>query len=452
MKTVAMTLGPIVDTLSMGRKTSEIWMASYMFSWIMKESIKGLKEQGADFIVPYADEAKIFEEKDNGIGRFHDRFVFQSDTLSMHDAKDVVNGVKVQLAATIAEATNLEEKLVKQQINDYIQTYFAEWEGTLKNPILDTSPTLDALELHTPPLPHGDHAIRKFLQRNTILQSPLAKKSFGKNPSFDSIPAIAAQEEKADIKKNDDFKNAYKYIAIVQADGDNLGVVIEKEEKPKTFSKKLFDFAESASQTLKDFGAQILYVGGDDLLFFAPVLHRDGRTIFDLVDDLSKNYADALQDKTTSLSFGISITYYKYPLYEALERARAALFGTAKKHPGKNAVAVSVQKHSGQSFKFCVGKEEESYTLFEQLLYDNLNEKVEIPHSLHHKLAELQPLFKKADAVKIHNIFENFFDEDTHKEKFARGLEAVENLTLATKDKEVLFDMLSTIKLLRGDR
>ncbi|CAA6823139.1 MAG: Unknown protein, partial [uncultured Sulfurovum sp.] len=40
MKYIALTIGPIVDTLSLGRKTSEVWMASYLFSSFMKNSIR----------------------------------------------------------------------------------------------------------------------------------------------------------------------------------------------------------------------------------------------------------------------------------------------------------------------------------------------------------------------------------------------------------------------------
>ena len=42
-------------------------------------------------------------------------------------------------------------------------------------------------------------------------------------PSFDSIEAIAAQETDEDFQA----QNAQKYIAIVHADGDNIGSVIE---------------------------------------------------------------------------------------------------------------------------------------------------------------------------------------------------------------------------------
>jgi CRISPR/Cas system-associated protein Cas10 (large subunit of type III CRISPR-Cas system) len=53
------------------------------------------------------------------------------------------------------------------------------------------------------------------------------------------------------------------------------------------------------------------------------------------------------------MSFGISVNYEKYPLYEA----RGLLFDTAKKMGGKNAIAVSVRKHSGRKFGFVLKKD-----------------------------------------------------------------------------------------------
>ena len=458
MKTIAMTVGPIVDTLTLGRKTSEIWAASYLFSKLMKETIAKLRDiDDVRFLVPYADNDALFAPKDEGIGRFHDRFILQSDTLSLAEVRRTVDEVRDALADGIAEAIEEDTETVRAQLTDYIRCYLLETDEALANPILDLSPRLDALELHTPPLPGGDEALRKFLRRNVVLNSRLARESFGAKPSFASIPAIAAQENDKDLENSEGFKNAYRYIAIVHADGDNLGEVLKNYgENPADFSKKLFDFGDKAAETLEEFGAQTLFIGGDDLLFFAPVLHKSGKTVFDLINDLSRDYAEAVGDRRTTLSFGVSVTYYKYPLYEALERSRNALFGKAKNRPGKNAVAVTVQKHSGQSFAFTIGKQEAAYSAFTTLLADILNGRSEIPHALQHKLDELGPLFEAEHEGALANVFENFFNEEIHMKKFADGLQNVRDLIektgTDTESRERVFAMLSTIKLLRGDR
>jgi len=477
MKTYAMTVGPIVDTLSMGRKTSEIWMASYLFSLMMKNSVKALKDKGADFIVPFAEDEKLFKTCDDGVGRFHDRFICRSETLSLDEIAAIVENVRNDLAKKIHVSLTqnglpkefryeISEDAVKRQLADYIQFTVVEIDKDMDNPILESSVYLDSAELHTPPLPEGDEAIRRFLRREVVLNSPLAKESFGKKPSFDSIPAIAAQEKSDDQKSIDEtiskLKQIQRYIAIVHADGDNLGEVIKKYgANGKEFSKKLFDFGQKAKKLLDDFGAQTLFIGGDDLLFFAPVMHiSDGRTLFDLIDALDEAYAECIQDPATTLSFGVSMTYHKFPLYEALERSRDALFGLAKNYKGpmgeKNAVTISTQKHSGQSFAFTLGKKETSYKTFKKLLKDGLEGTAQIPHSLHHKLAALRPLMATAGSDRLEHIFENFFNEDQHRDRFKEGLKTVETLVRETGLDEASLQkvesMLATVKLLRGDR
>jgi len=452
MRYIALTLGPIVDTLALGRKTSEIWMASYLFSSFMKKTIKEIKSRGdSKFIVPFVDDETLFDEHDNGIGMFHDRFIFTTDTLSLEDIQVIVSEQKSVLAKMIAVSIKKDEKKVDKFIQNYMQTYLFETEENFQNPLLEISEILDSIELHTPLLEADEDYMRLFLNRDTLLNSTLAKESFGAKPSFDAIDAIAAQELDEDVNAN----NAYKYIAIIHADGDNLGAYIKKQEDVSEVSKKLFEFDKKAVQTIREYGALPLFVGGDDLLIFAPVINND-KTIFDLISLLSKDYEEALGTNESTLSFGVSITYYKFPLYEALESSRDALFLKAKKYDNKNAVALNVQKHSGQSFGFCMNKNELAYAQFVQLIDKVLNDDLELPHAIHHKLHKHQALFKNIESKQIIDTFENIFNEDFHKVKFKEGLMQIQTLLnslgLETEEQEKLFSMLSTIKLLRGDR
>ena len=457
MSYIAMTIGPIIETISLARKTSEIWAASYLFSYLMKKIVDELRQKDdVTFLIPFTEDEKLFEDEDGGVGKFHDRFILQSDTLTLEEVEAIVEKHKNNLGQMVAKSVGVDENSVRESISEYLQTYILHTRKSFEHPILEISELLDSIELHTPFIRSKKEPLRAFLRRDVVLNSDMAKKSFGKKPSFLSIPAIAAQEKSADdIEQSDTFKNAYRYIAIVHADGDNLGKLIKSKTNSSEISKALFDFDEKAVETLKSFGAQTIFVGGDDLLFFAPVLHKDGRTIFDLIDALSENYLEAVGGGST-LSFGVSVTYFKYPLYEALTKSRHALFGTAKSYRGKNAVAVSFQKHSGQSFEFCVGKDEKGYEDFTRLLHDVLNETVKLPHAVHHKLSGLEHLIEGADADRLDHIFENFFNEDIHKKEFRAGLNALqslfESIGVDEKSRKRIFSMLSVIKLLRGDR
>ena len=448
MRHIALTIGPIVDTLSLGRKTAEVWMASYLFSSFMKNSIKKIKERSdATFIVPFVDD-DVLEEKDDGVGMFHDRFILSSETLTLEELEAILQEQKDEIAVMVAKSINKDEAKVKAFFSEYIQAYAFETTEEFENPIIDISKIMDSIELHTPVLETDEDYMRLFLNRDIILNSQLAKTSFGGKPSFRALDEIA-------LGNDDEFVNANRYIAIIYADGDNLGEFIKKQSDVTEVSKRLFDFDKKAVKSIDAYGAMPIFVGGDDLIIFAPLLNN-GRTVFDLLNDLSKDYKNALETEDSTLSFGVSFTYYKYPLYEALERSRDTLFDVAKKYKGKNAVAVSLQKHSGQSFEFCIGKNEDAYAKFLKLVNSVLVDKVELPHAIHHKLDSYKKVFSAISKERIESTFENIFNEDLHKSKFEKGLKEIQELMgslgLEKEKQETLFSMLSTIKVLRGDR
>lgn len=460
MNTIALTLGPIVETLSLGRKTSEIWAASYLFSSLMRDIIKEIKNQdGIEFLVPYVSDDSLFKLPNGGIGKFHDRFIFESDSLNLDDISHIINNQLDAYAKMMADAINQRDKKKHQAedvalfLKSYIQSYMIEADTDDIDTIYKL---LDSVELHIPYI-EGENYLRLFLRRDVILKSKMAKDAFDKTPSFLSIPAIAAQESDNDDESQfEGFENAYRYIAIVYADGDNLGKALKAAGNVQKFSKQLFDFSAKASDTLQTWETQTLFVGGDDLLFFAPVLYKDGGTIFDLIDILSLKFKEVFGDVTT-ISFGVGITYYKYPLYEALKKSRDALFEKAKKCSGKNAVGIAVQKHSGQSFEFTIGKDSNAYKQFGTLLKNILSKKSELPHSVHHKLKGMKVLIKNLNSSDgLSNIFDNFFNEEIHQSRYKKGIEELRNLFIALgndrQSQEKLFSMLSTIKLLRGDR
>lgn len=448
MKHIALTIGPIIETLSLGRKTAEVWMASYLFSSFMKKSIKKLREEtDAKFLIPYVDDETL-QEYDNGVGMFHDRFILTSETLTLAEVEAILQKQKDELASVVAKSIKRDEEKVKAFFRHYLQTYLFETSEVFENPVLEISKIMDSLELHTTVLEAEEDYLRLFLNRDIILNSALAKASFGGKPSFRALDEIALGED-------EELENANRYIAIVYADGDNLGEFIKNASSVSDVSKKLFDFDKKAVETIDAYGAMPIFVGGDDLILFAPLLNK-GETVFDLLDALSSDYKKALGTQESTLSFGVSFTYYKFPLYEALEKSRDTLFGVAKNYEGKNAVALSVQKHSGQSFSFCLGKDEESYPRFLSLMNSVLLEEFELSHAIHHKLASYATLFETTPSKRVASTFENLFNEELHQSKFKKGLKEVEELMLSLgskkEEQEKLFAILSTIKLLRGDR
>ena len=196
----------------------------------------------------------------------------------------------------------------------------------------------------------------------------------------------------------------HKYIAIIKSDGDSMGETIKSMGAyniPITqLSKALLSFNIESINEIVAYGGKPIFIGGDDLLCFAPVC-CNGNNVFNLVEKLSTcfdqcinqhlqqyiNACSEAQRPLQSLSFGISITYHKYPMFEALHTtdyllemvAKDNLFKytlsnknilneNMKRFILKNKLAFSLQKHSGQIYHTAMSKKGKSYVKFNMLL------------------------------------------------------------------------------------
>lgn len=153
------------------------------------------------------------------------------------------------------------------------------------------------------------------------------------------------------------------------------------------------------------------------------------------------------------MSFGISMAYHKYPLWESLETARTNLFDIAKCFPGKNAISYKVLKHSGQYYEALFAKNWKSYEhYFLKLIEEAINEqkswqanekKITFLSSLQHNLNPLRPILyrllvgREIDPAKAtfleafvnyipdefdrefktERLRKNFFNENVHKKE-----------------------------------
>jgi len=192
-----------------------------------------------------------------------------------------------------------------------------------------------------------------------------------------------------------------------------MSKVIADSSKIEATSKALLRYCQASSKMIKSFGGQAIFAGGDDLLFFAPVMSRDGsETIFDLCEKIAQDFESSIASEAT-LSFGITINYIKFPLYEAVQNSRAMLFEKAKSGL-KNNIAFKVTKHSGQSFESVIHKNTLAYTNFLQLTSEmtHHSDDANFLHSLHHKIDTYADLLTQIASSKerLENFFENYFN------------------------------------------
>lgn len=254
------------------------------------------------------------------------------------------------------------------------------------------------------------------------------------------------KEEVLDILKRN-FKKEYRtyhnYIAIVTGDGDHVGNIIRnlgnakiagKDETTQVealqeFSQLLTRFSIEASKIIDDFGATPIFIGGDDLFFFAPVVgksqNRELNTIFDLVKSLDELFNQIINNQNKidfgltdenkpTLSFGISITYHKFPLNETKKISNDLLFDIAKKKMNRNSIGVTILKNSGHDISFGIKKDKTLFDTFLKLVKSNIGSDDKFINSITYKLHTLKQVISPIASNKdrVENFLKNNFNEN----------------------------------------
>lgn len=478
----AITIGPIVRTLLQARKTRELWASSYVFSWLMKQVCAELrKDSTRKFIMPFADQKDTLEvflsamergQDFYGAGIFPDRIIYatpKKEDLSEVQAiftskikllaEDIFNILQTQF--TTQEVSNWRETIFSYLL-DYFNVHFLTQSLPEKeNPIFFLSPILDSLEQRQSFPSEYRSLFYQYLSKASLSTIPLSKLSedaFGARRPLDlhtmehiAVREFLGQSKEVEFydednpgnlieayKKHPHFQPAHKYVAIVQADGDNVGKIIKglsNESEFQAFSQKLTEYSIEAVKLIHRFGGLPVYAGGDDLLFFAPVLNKaskiEEKNIFSLLqrlDNLFQGHMATLisPEKSSqvmpSQSFGLSIAYFKYPLYESLQSAQRLLFEVAKDtdiHPKKNVIAFELRRHSGSTAagRLELSGDEAVASTYATLLDELFNqENRQVLGSVVHKFRredDLVSLFGQNKA-RISAFVDNSFNESIH--------------------------------------
>lgn len=263
------------------------------------------------------------------------------------------------------------------------------------------------------------------------------------------------------IENQEKIRNFHKYIAIIQADGDNVGKIIQRigkePEAIKAFSKKLMGFSMAASEIVWNYGGSPVYMGGDDMLFFAPLI-CNGKNILHLIEELDEKFNKSFNEEikatignqVPSVSFGISLSYYKFPLNEAKTMAFEALFHEIKTSPDKNAVNIKFRKHSGQMHERLIKKHDR--TVWKKIIeFINFGtEDDSFLNSFTNKLRlQEEVLFSKiADVhIKLEYYFKNNFNEnyEAHKAYYQKIAELITDINKSKTNNNTAIELLYSV-------
>lgn len=426
---IVVTLGPIFDTINLASSPAALWTGSYLFSYLNKTICRllvkaGVKEE--DILTPYYTTGTDFPQDCDGVGLFHDRIIFRGEGFSIGQFADI----KEKAIAHLAKTFTVDEAYLKEYL------LIATAEETVEHPILDTSKILDCLELAKPIVSgREDNPLlsmlvgEKFYGNETVKHLPLTQQFRSwhlrkSNGQLKSLSDISGAEWQTGMKK-------HAYYAIVRADGDHMGDVIKKlkcsdsgsaEEGSKTktvreFSRDCIFYCAQIAEKVRQFGGVAIYSGGDDLLAIMPCENREKQTVFEFIEEANKLFTSRFNEDNygvkVSLSFGVTICYHKFPLYEALQDSQTMLFGLAKSQ--RNCTAIHLQKHAGQSEGLIIPNASlASFKKTFAMLVSRSNG--EWFHSVHHKLKLFRHLFILAgdDRDRVFHLFKNIFDAEAH--------------------------------------
>ena len=450
----AVTIGPIFKTIGKARSVKAFWTASYMFSWIMKRLIEELG--GCSILSPHLpEEEPSFDTIKTKVGLFPDRLFIEGD------ARALIESAKENIIKELTEKFNeiFDSEIGIGDIQGYISisTISVDVPDAEEGPLKILNEYLDTQELFCKSSPQGKDYMEKFMENaeNGFLQGFNGK---DERP-FESTSEIAVSgwlspdvikknlSDKSEIDytkltKKDGYRNCYKYLAIIEADGDNFGKYIRKlssSDDMRNFAKSFFNFSVDVANKLQNETKAVpVYIGGDDLKLFAPILGGDVEEdifrIIEIIDECFQKFRTNLNaDNQLSMSYGVSIFYHKSPMSEAMDVAIGTL-DKVKKTETKDAVAISIRKHSGKKIEFQLPRKHSDATsdIRNNTLYAKsvgliraFKGEVSMINSLIYWIEEMyEAIF--TDSVtgnrnRIKAVFANFFDEDVHKNHRGEG-------------------------------
>ncbi|KGN96604.1 CRISPR-associated protein Csm1 [Porphyromonas sp. COT-108 OH2963] len=502
----AITIGPIGKTLDKARSVRSFWTASYLFSWIMGELLERMPEKEINIISPIQPKDDIFKDFfdfkqiSKKVGLFPDR-LFAERKLEEEKIKEIKREIFCGLAEKFKEtfrkekerilpksgrefeeiksrysnAASKDEKYICEYLENYLSISCITVELSSDCSILEQlNKYLDTQELFNKATSHTDEDYMELFieaSKNSFLEdyskentsssgsNKDLKESSTKKRAFPSTSEIAVsgweqnppKDEKGEVEytqltSKTEFRNCYKYLAVIKADGDGFGTYIEnlkvdeeKENKLSRFMKSFFEFSvEVADELIQKTKAIPVYIGGDDLFLFAPVLEGDiEKDVFHLIKKIDDLFIQKKIGTGLSMSYGVSIFYYKSPMSEAIDMADSMLRKAKeekeeKENKNKNkkdAVAISIQKHSGQKIEFLLPCKHSSTdeTDRKESLYGKTVELVRafkgdgnMLNSLIYWIEEMYEILFTEEVTqsreRINAVFDNFFDEEIHKE------------------------------------
>ena len=390
-------LGPVQEFIAQAATVGDLWAGSYLLADLTLAAIKAVQEIGAEMVFPNLDGGvnsvvlTAMESKEDPIPTIPNRFLaivpLDKGVDAARKAEDAVEK-ELQTLLACLKLTDEFKEAAEEQIKQFAQTtwaiqpiivdndsmgeYYKSISATLamRRNIREFGPwreksspaTKDAQGRNRPKdfLSGKETALTDGRGAMNLIKQYLGK-SFGK--------------DKLSVETKDDC-----YIAVIKLDGDKMGATLSglaTKKAHKFFSLKLAEFATSVKELIPAPGI-LLYAGGDDVLTVVPA-----KQAIEVASSLANAFKKRMESfswrddggavHAVSASAGVAIGHENTPLLDLVEAASAAE-SRAKNVYGRNALALSVFKRSGEILNWGCNWESSALKLHTEIIDSLMDE------------------------------------------------------------------------------
>lgn len=342
-------IGPVQEFIAQAATPEDLWAGSYLLSTLVKAGLDVVSDVRNAAIFPNLSDGKIEEALTRNIPTLPNRFLVR--VKGLEEGKEIAHKAADAVRAKLLAYDRPEIPGFRRQLEQFLSVTWAVCAETgnmgddykrlsaqlaARRNVRDFAAwTEDAAVVHAPKdfLSGKEAALRN---RRGALN--LVKQSLVKERAYSAgVKAVA--------------KSAQPYYAVIAFDGDRMGVKLSgftKLEEHRTFSGALAEFALCVKDAIDEASngqGTLVYAGGDDVLAVVPAT-----CALECAKVLRRKFSEIVGPDMTASS-GIAIGHVKEP-FQGLVKAAQMAEHRAKNTYGRNAVAVTALKRSGETLEW----------------------------------------------------------------------------------------------------
>lgn len=379
-------LGPVQSFIAQAETLGDLAAGSTILSEITMGAVEKAKNKGAQLVFPNL----AGNAKGDGIPNRFLAFVPLDKAEEIAKACDEAARGKLK---SLAENVLIDADK-KDAFNTQVERFLQITWAILKNPTGDMGKDYNAI------------GKLMAMRRNTREFDAWSEEGYGQKKDILSGKEVALQDDfgamnliKQSYAKKIEIPKTWKnYLAIIAMDGDKMGEKLgsfKKAQQHFDFSGNLTKFAGEVRSYFKDEVEEkglSVYAGGDDVLAVVSA-----KKAIEIAQDLREKFKDIVGNNASA---GIAIGHSSVPLQDLVHAAHDAE-SRAKKTYGRNALAISIYKRSGEILEWGCGWDSPALDIYEELTVlskENEEGKISIGRFPYKLAALLQPYELKGEV------------------------------------------------------